>query len=130
MSAQGQGLGFAIPINSVKEVLNDLLTKGKVSRPWLGVSVQDLTPDVADSLGISGAKGALVMQVFPNSPAAKAGLQPNDVITSFDGKNVTSAQDLVNLIQESKVGEKKKLLVYRGGKLQSIEVTIGEKSYN
>ncbi|MBE3549879.1 MAG: trypsin-like peptidase domain-containing protein [Brockia lithotrophica] len=130
VSAQGQGLGFAIPINSVKEVLNDLLTKGKVSRPWLGVSVQDLTPDVADSLGISGAKGALVMQVFPNSPAAKAGLQPNDVITSFDGKNVTSAQDLVNLIQESKVGEKKKLLVYRGGKLQSIEVTIGEKSYN
>jgi len=130
VSAQGQGLGFAIPINSVKEVLNDLLTKGKVSRPWLGVSVQDLTPDVADYLGIPGAKGALVMQVFSNSPAAKAGLRPYDVITSFDGKNVTSAQDLVNLIQESKIGEAKRLLIYRDGKLQTVEVTIGEKSYD
>ncbi|WP_252393463.1 trypsin-like peptidase domain-containing protein [Hydrogenibacillus sp. N12] len=130
VSAQGQGIGFAVPSNSVREVLNDLLTKGKVSRPWVGIGVQDFTPDIADYLGLPrSTKGALVSQVFDGSPAQKAGLRPGDVIVQFDGKDVADAQTLVDLIQQAKVGEVKKLLVNRGGELVPISVRIGEKTY-
>lgn len=130
VSAQGQGIGFAVPSDSVKEVLNDLLTNGKVSRPWVGIGVQDMTQDIANYLGISTTKGAIVTQVFDGSPAAKAGIQPYDVIVQFDGQNVTDAQSLVDLIQKSKVGQVKKVLVMRDGKLTPLDVRIGEKSYN
>lgn len=102
INAQGQGLGFAVPINSVKEVLNDLLTNGKVSRPWLGVGVQDMNSQIADYFTLNVKTGAFVTQVVDGSPAAKAGLEPYDVIVGFDGQDVKDAQSLVDMIQKQK----------------------------
>lgn len=129
INAQGQGLGFAVPINSVKEVLNDLLTHGKVSRPWLGVGVQDMNAQIADYFNLNVKTGAFVTQVVDGSPAAKAGLAPYDVIVGFGGQDVKDAQTLVDMIQKTKVGESKKLLVNRKGEMITLTVTIGEKNY-
>lgn len=127
INAQGQGLGFAIPINTVKEVLDDLINNGKVSRPFVGIGLSDLNADIAKYFGFDFKEGTIITQVIEGSAAEKAGLQQYDVILEIDGNKIKNSQDLVDRIGAHKVGDHVKLLIWRSGNLQSVSVTIGEK---
>ena len=122
--ANAQGLGFAIPINLAKWVAQQLLEHGKVIRGWLGVVVQDLTPPVAEALGLN--HGVIVLKVVPGSPAEQAGLKPGDIILAVNGKPIKNASDLQFEIMKTKPGTKVKLLVLRGNEKITLEVKIGE----
>lgn len=117
------GIGFAIPINMAKQILNDLIKTGKVVRPWLGLSVQDLTPEMIEHFKVKEKEGVLVGQVHPDTGAEKAGLQSGDIIKSVDDKPVKNVNELVKEIQKKKVGQKVKLNIIRDGKPLTVEVT-------
>ncbi len=117
------GIGFAIPINMAKQILNDLIKTGKVVRPWLGLSVQDLTPEMVEHFKLKEKEGVLVGQVHPDTGAEKAGLQSGDIIKSVDDNPVKNVQELIKEIQKKKVGQKVKLNLIRDGKPLTVEVT-------
>jgi serine protease Do len=121
--AAGQGIGFAIPINMAKQVINQLVSKGTVSRGYLGISIQTVTEEMARSFGLAKAYGALVNDVVANSPAAKAGIMQGDVITSFDGNTVKDVRQLQRLVAETPVGKKVPVELYRDGKPVKVFVT-------
>ncbi|MCG3173355.1 MAG: hypothetical protein GMKNLPBB_01552 [Myxococcota bacterium] len=125
INAAGQGIGFAIPINMVKEVLPQLREKGKVVRSWLGVKIQQVTGDLADSFGMAKPSGALVAEVVPDGPSARAGLKNGDVIIEFDGKKIEESSDLPWFASTAGVGRQVTLKIIRGGKEQQIRVTLG-----
>ncbi|HEY1943623.1 MAG TPA: Do family serine endopeptidase [Roseiarcus sp.] len=120
------GIGFAIASDVVKNVVQQLKENGSVARGWLGVEIQQVTPDLADSLGIKNASGALVAKETPNSPAANAGVKIGDVITAVNGDTVTDPRDLARKI--ASLGPKKdaELSIWRNGSQQSISVALGE----
>ena len=120
--AAGQGIGFAIPINMVKRVANQLIAKGKVVRGWLGVAVQPLTPELGQSLGAKGTAGAVVASIYPKSPAADAGLQQGDLVVAFDRTPVDDYHHLQRLVAESEVGKSVTLGVLR--KKQPLDLTV------
>lgn len=120
------GLSFAIPIDVAMNVVEQLRTKGRVSRGWLGVLIQDVTRELAETFGMDQPRGALVAQVLKGSPGEQAGIQAGDVILSFDGKPVPTSSALPPLVGVSPVGEPAKVEVLRRGKLREIEVMIGE----
>jgi serine protease Do len=122
--ASGQGIGFAIPINLAKEILPQL-EKGKVIRGWLGVSIQDVTPELAKSFNLKDTKGALVADVVKDSPAHKAGIERGDIIVSFDGKAVSSAHELSRLVAGTPPNSKAKIEVIRSGKRQTLSAQVG-----
>jgi serine protease Do len=122
----GQGIGFAIPINTAKEIVPQLEEKGHVTRGWLGVSIQEMTPELAKSMGLKEPKGALVAQVVPDSPAQKAGIEQGDVITEFDGKAVTSSKDLPRIVASTPVGKTVTVKLSRDGKATERQVILGE----
>ncbi|HJV44557.1 MAG TPA: trypsin-like peptidase domain-containing protein [Bacillota bacterium] len=130
INAEAQGIGFAIPINTVQQVLDDLIHKGKVSRPWLGISVQDVTPELQKYFGTDVKEGAVVGYIASGSPAEKAGFEQGDIIVEMDKNKIKSSSELVNAISNSKVGEKHDLLIMRNGQFKTITVIIGEKNYN
>ncbi|MCP5350156.1 MAG: DegQ family serine endoprotease [Oceanospirillaceae bacterium] len=119
------GLSFAIPINVAMEVVNQLKQDGHVSRGWLGVVIQEVDKELAESFGLKKAQGALVSQVVPNGPAAVAGIQAGDIISAFDGKEVVGSADLPHLVGRSKVGEKVNVDVIRHGKAKTLSIKIG-----
>jgi len=119
----GTGIGFAIPINMAKQILNDLIKTGKVVRPWLGISVQDLTPEIAEHFKAKEKEGVLVGQVYQGTDAGKAGLASGDIIISVDDKPIKNGGELVKEIQKRKVGQKVKLNIIREGKPLTVEVT-------
>lgn len=119
----GTGIGFAIPINMAKQILNDLIKEGKVVRPWLGISAQDLTPEMVEHFKVKEKEGVLVGQVHPGTGAEKAGLVSGDIIKSVDDRAVKSVTELVKEIQKKKVGQKVKLSLLREGKAVVVEVT-------
>jgi len=119
----GTGIGFAIPINMAKQILNDLIKQGKVVRPWLGISVQDLTPEMMEHFKVKEKEGVLIGQVYPATGAEKAGLASGDIIKSVDDKAIKNVNELVKEIQKKKVGQKVKLNIIRDGKGMIIEVT-------
>jgi serine protease Do len=119
----GTGIGFAIPINMVKQILNDLIKQGKVVRPWLGITAQDLTSEMMEHFQVKEKEGVLVGQIYPGTGAEKSGLISGDIIKSVDDKAVKSVQDLVREIQKKKVGQKVKLSLVRDGKGITIDVT-------
>lgn len=127
VAAQAQGIGFAIPINTVKSILQELMKKGHVSRPWLGVQLQPLNEQLAAYLGLKDTKGALIAGVVSGSPAEKAGLQQGDVILKLDEHQVENPDSLVNLVKEIKVNQRVVLLIQRQEKLLSIPLVISEK---
>jgi Do/DeqQ family serine protease len=120
--AAGQGIGFAIPINMVKRVVDQLVDKGKVVRGWLGVALQPLSLDLAQSLGIEGTNGAVVGSTITGSPAAQAGLEQGDVIVAFDKVPVEDYRHVQRLVAESRVGKSVTLQIVR--KKQKMDVTV------
>jgi serine protease Do len=120
------GIGFAIPANMAKNVLAQLKEHGKVTRGWLGVMIQQVTPELAENFGLDRPIGALVGQVMPDSPAEKAGLKPGDVIIEYNGKEVTQMSMLPAMVANTNVGEKAKLVMIRDGKKQNITVEIAK----
>ncbi len=120
------GIGFAIPINSVKSVLDQLKEHGKVIRGWLGVAIQDITPELAHSFGLQKAQGALVADVTPDSPAAHAGLERGDVIVNFDGTDIDEAHQLPVLVADTKIGKSVSITVLRNGEKRTLHATVAE----
>jgi len=128
IDARGPGIGFAIPINAVKNVLPQLKTKGKVERGYIGVSVDDLRPDLAKALKLDeGLKAPIITHVMPKQPADKAGLQAWDVITEVNEKSVHTSADLVGAITDIPVGEKAKVKVISSGKEKVVEVEVAKR---
>lgn len=125
INPNGDGIGFAIPINMVKAMLPELQKTGKYTRSWLGIGLQPLTEDLAKTYGLEKAEGALVSEVLPDSPAQKAGLQEGDVITSFDGKPVRSSRDLRLFAGMAGVGHRANVALLRGGKRVQVDVVMG-----
>jgi serine protease Do len=125
--AQGQGIGFAIPINMAKSILADLKTKGKVTRGWLGISVQDISDDMAKNLNHKNKSGALVSDVFKGDPADKAGIKVGDIITEINGKPLKDTHELLLTIATLKVGQKMNVKAIRDGKEMTFQVTVAER---
>jgi serine protease Do len=124
--ASGQGIGFAIPINMAKAIVPQLQEKGHVTRGWLGVSIQEVTPELAKSFGLKEKKGALVAQVVSGSPAEKAGVEQGDVILEFDGKEVADSKDLPRMVASTPVGKAVTIRLSRNGNILDRQVKVGE----
>jgi serine protease Do len=120
------GLSFAIPIDVAIDVTRQLKEQGHVTRGWLGVMIQDVTRELAESFGMEKPMGALVAQVLEDSPAGKAGIEVGDVIMEYDGKEVSYSSDLPHLVGRTRVGETARVKVLRDGKVKSLSVRIGE----
>jgi serine protease Do len=120
------GIGFAIPIDLTKEVLPELIKTGKVTRGWLGVSIQRVTPEIAESLGLEKSRGALVANVIEGSPAAEAGIKTGDVIIEYDGNKIDESNQLPLLVARTDVGETAEVKLSRDNKQMSVTVKIAE----
>lgn len=120
------GIGFAIPINLVKELLPQLQAKGKITRGWLGVGIQGLTPEIADSLGVKRTDGALVTEVIRDGPAQRAGIKAADVIIEYDGNPIKDAKALPLLVARTPVEKQVKLKLLRENKELALSATIAE----
>jgi serine protease Do len=122
-----QGIGFAVPSNMARLIMDQLIEKGKVTRGWIGVSIQDLTPELAGAFGVARGGGVLISEIIPGGPAADAGLGRGDVILSIDGRGLDSPSALRNLVAQSAPGTKAALAIAREGKGMAVNVTIGEQ---
>jgi len=120
------GIGFAIPAETVKSVIAQLRDKGKVTRGWIGVQIQGITPDLAENLGLKEARGALVAEPQANGPAIKAGIEAGDVITAINGNEVSDSREVARTISGLAPGTAVKLTVTRKGQEKTISVTLGE----
>jgi serine protease Do len=120
------GIGFAISSNLARRVTSQLAEFGTTRRGWLGVFIQEITPDIAESLGLDNEAGALVSTVNENSPAQAAGLEPGDVIVSFDGKMIDKMRDLPRIVAETEIGKTVRVEVVRNGNSIDVQVTLGE----
>ncbi|SAK55993.1 peptidase S1C, Do [Caballeronia catudaia] len=120
------GISFAIPIDEAMRVADQLKTSGKVVRGRIAVAIGEVTKDVADSLGLPKAQGALVSSVEPNGPADKAGVQPGDIITKFNGVNVDTATDLPRMVGDTKPGTRTTLTIWRKGQTRDLPITVTE----
>ena len=122
----GSGIGFAIPSSMVKRISTDLLASGKVTRGWLGVSMQPLTPELAESFGAKDKKGALVADVMSDSPAAKAGLKAGDIVLEFAGKKISEPGDLARAVAVASPGKKSDVKVLRDKQEKTVTIELGE----
>ena len=119
-----QGIGFAIPVNLAKWVTGQLIDKGTVERAFIGVQMGPLDRRMADKLGVRDRRGVLVSDVVPQSPAAAAGVQPLDVITGFDGRDIEGPRDLQQVVERSEIGQQHSLRVLRDGKPLTLEIAV------
>jgi len=124
--AQGQGIGFAIPVNLAREVMNQLRTTGRVTRGWLGVYIQPVTKELAEKFKLEGTDGVLVADVVKDGPADKAGIQRGDVIVEFEGKPLKDWHSLPRLVAETPVGREVRLKVMREGRSRPVTAIVGE----
>ena len=127
-SAQIEGVAFAISSQTFVPVIEDLVSQGTVRRPYLGVSLQTLTPDIANLLGLSVSQGVLIASVVPGGPAASAGLQMGDVIVSIGGQEVTEISEAIRIIRESNIGDTISITYVRDGMEQTVNVTLAQAS--
>jgi len=125
--AQGQGIGFAIPISMAKTILPDLKAKGKVTRGWLGVSVQDITEEIAKNMKLKDRSGALIADVFKGDPADKAGIKSGDVVTEVNGKKIKNTHELLMMIAAFRVGETIKMKILRDGQEKEVSLMVAER---
>jgi serine protease Do len=125
-SGGNQGIGFAIPVNMARQVLDQILKYGKVSRGYLGVWIQPVTPAIAKTFGLSNPQGALIGDVDPNGPAGESGLKRGDIVLSIDGKPVSSSRELRLKVAMTKPGTTVKLKVFHNGADREVSVKLGE----
>ncbi|MDD2486708.1 MAG: trypsin-like peptidase domain-containing protein [bacterium] len=122
-----QGIGFAIAVDEVKTIVNQLVDKGKVVRPWAGIAVQDLNRDMIANLGLAAdTRGIIIAQVYPGSPAGNAGLKPYDIITEMNRKSVDNTAAFIKKIRSMKPGDKITLMVIRDKASRLVALTVGE----
>ena len=121
------GVGFAIPINMVNRIMMDLISDGKVTRGWLGVSIQDINNDMAKALKLKNGNGALISQIISNSPAENSGIKNKDVIISVNGEKINDSSHLKNLISNGRPNDRTMLTIIRDGKKKDIMVTLGTR---
>ena len=121
------GIGFAIPSNLARKVGMELLQKGDVSRAWIGVFMQELTPELASGFGVQRTRGALVTELAPNGPAAKAGVRPGDIIIEIQGREVRESRDLLRAVLQYPVGEKLAVTVLRDGGQHKLQVVTAAR---
>jgi S1-C subfamily serine protease len=119
-----EGLGFAIPAEQVRQIMTQLVASGHVDRPFMGVSYQNLDPQIASALNLTITDGVVVTQVDPGTPAAQAGLQQGDVITQFDSQKIDQDHSLQNLLFTRKVGDTVTLTIMRSGKPMTVKLTL------
>lgn len=124
----GQGLGFAIPSNMAQSITSQLRKKGRVTRGWLGVSMQPMTPELAASFGLKEARGALVAGVIPQSPAERAGIRSGDIILSFAGRSIQEANDLSRVVADTPAGQEVTIKLFRDGKEFNLDARLEEFS--
>jgi serine protease Do len=127
INPSGEGIGFAIPINMAKHISGQLIAHGKVTRGWLGIAPQELTPELADSWGLRNVSGVLVASVNENTPADSAGFHVKDVITEFDGRKVSDVQNFRLLVADTPVNKRVRVHVLREGQPRDIYVRLGER---
>lgn len=120
------GIGFSIPSNMARPLVEQLREFGRVRRGWIGVQIQSISEDMAESFGLDRPRGALIAGVTPNGPAEKAGLKQRDIVLKFDGKDVPDSKKLPRIVADSKVGETVDIEVMRGGKRTSLKLKVGE----
>jgi len=120
------GIGFAIPSNMVRTVMDSIVKHGKVVRGWLGVGIQNMTKDLAEHFGVKERRGALITDVTKDSPADKAGMKRSDVITAYNGRKVEDTTSLRNMVAETRPGTAVEVLVIREGKEKALKITVGE----
>ena len=118
-------IGFSVPINQAKEILPQLKAEGRVTRGWLGVQIQEVTEQIAEQFKLENARGALVSQIMPETPAAKAGIQRGDVIVEFNGQAIGEWRDLPIVVAQATVEKDAKVVVVRNGKRKEMSVRIG-----
>src|SRR3989338_4343783 len=123
----GTGIGFAIPINLAKELVPQLIAKGSVTRGWLGVQIQRLTPELAESYGLKLEQGALIGSVLPGSPAQEAGIKRGDIVLEYDGRKIEDPFDLSAYVAQTQIGKKIALKILRDGKETTIEAKVGKR---
>ncbi|NWG31117.1 MAG: Do family serine endopeptidase [Rhodocyclaceae bacterium] len=126
-SGGSMGIGFAIPVSLAKNVMEQIIKTGTVTRGWIGVEVQDMTAELAESFGVKSEEGALIAGVMRNGPADKAGVRPGDILVSVAGKPVKDAQVMLELIAALPPGEKARFGLLREGKPIDVEITIGKR---
>ena len=126
INAAGQGIGFAIPINMAKRLLPQLVEQGKVTRSWIGIKIQPVTRELAQSFGLAKPEGALVAEVVPGGPAAAAGIREEDIILDFDGKTIDESSELPWLASVAGIGRTVPATIWRGGKKRSFKITLTE----
>ena len=119
------GIGFAVPSNIVKSVVAQLKESGRVERGWLGVQIQKLTPEIASAVGLKEAQGAMVVDVTPDSPAAKAGMKQGDIVVNFAGQKIVGPRDLGRVVAQEPSGSKTKLTIWRDGNEKVLAVVTG-----
>jgi len=125
-----EGLGFAIPVNTAQAVAEQIIQNGYISRPYMGVNFQPVTPDIASAYHLSVQWGAYVTDVSSNSPASKAGLRQGDIITSIGGITLDGTHSFINTLFSFKPGDQIKVVLMRDGNSQEVQMTLGESSHN
>lgn len=121
------GIGFAIPVSLARNVMEQIMNKGVVTRGWIGVEVQDISPELADSFRLSDARGALIAGVFRGGPAYAAGIRPGDILVELDGKSIADSSTMLNRIAELEPGKVVLMKILRGGKIMTLKVTVGKR---
>jgi serine protease Do len=124
------GIAFAVPANTAKPVIQQLLEFGETRRGWLGVRIQEVTDEIAESLNLGNRRGALIAGVEPNGPAAPAGMRSGDVVVRFDGREVRSARELPRIVSETPVGKAVSVVVIRSGREETLTITLGRREGN
>ncbi|KDA51796.1 Outer membrane stress sensor protease DegS [Leuconostoc mesenteroides subsp. cremoris T26] len=124
-SGGSMGIGFAIPVSTAKQILEDIVKDGKVSRGWIGVEPNDLTPELAETFGIKANAGVIITGVLQNGPAAKAGVRPGDVITGVGDKKIGNVQELLTAVAGLKPGNAARFALQRGADKMELDVTAG-----
>ena len=120
------GIGFAVPSNMAKNVISQLIKYGKTKRGWLGVRIQEVTPEIAENLNLDKAQGAMIASVNPKGPAAKAGIKTGDIVLKFDGHEVEEMRRLPKIVADTEVGKKVRVVIWRKGKTKVLSVDLGQ----
>ncbi|NLC24099.1 MAG: PDZ domain-containing protein, partial [Oxalobacter sp.] len=121
------GIGFAIPVSTVKTVMESIISKGQVVRGWIGVEPRDITPELAENLQLSQKSGVIIAAILKNGPADKAGMKPGDILLAVGDKPIANMTEMFNMIALLEPGSKVGLTVSRNGKDVPLEVTVGKR---